>query len=155
VLGEYLEARRILEIEAAGLAAERATADDLATLADTYARMVETAEQARASRAAEKLYQEADIGFHRDVVRAARNRALASMTEPIHRALNIAFERLARPEARFERGLPEHRRILKGIADRDPDAAREAMAAHLRTVEGYLEAYAKRERKAARKRRRA
>jgi DNA-binding FadR family transcriptional regulator len=60
------------------------------------------------------------------------------MTEPIHRALTAARRPLARPSARMERGLPEHRRILKAIADRDPAAARAAMSDHLVTVEGYL-----------------
>src|SRR6266566_353562 len=43
VLAEYLQARRILEVEAAGLAAERATPDHLTALSDAFARMTETA----------------------------------------------------------------------------------------------------------------
>jgi GntR family transcriptional repressor for pyruvate dehydrogenase complex len=38
----------------------------------------------------------------------------------------------------MERGLPEHRRILTAIAERDPEAARAAMRDHLVTVERYL-----------------
>src|SRR4051794_3022239 len=49
VLGEYLECRRILEITAAGLAAERAGADDLAALSDALERMRATAERAALS----------------------------------------------------------------------------------------------------------
>ena len=33
------------------------------------------------------------------------------MAEPIHRALTATFAALARPQTRFERGLPEHARI--------------------------------------------
>src|ERR671938_942803 len=43
ILGEYLQCRRILEVEAAGLAAERATEADLAALADAFARMTTSA----------------------------------------------------------------------------------------------------------------
>jgi DNA-binding FadR family transcriptional regulator len=50
----------------------------------------------------------------------------------------------ARPDRRFERALPEHTAILRAIASRDAEAAREAMAAHLATVESYLGAYAAR-----------
>src|ERR1043165_8690266 len=39
ILAEYLECRRILEIEAASLAAERATEAHLAKLSDAFARM--------------------------------------------------------------------------------------------------------------------
>lgn len=141
VLADYLECRRILEVEAAGLAAERATPVAVVGLEGAFATMRLTAERARANAAAEHLYHEADIAFHRAVVRAAGNRALGRMTEPIHRALTATFSTLARPQHRFERGLPEHERILAAIAGRDPTEARAAMRGHLLTVEEYLREY--------------
>lgn len=142
VLGEYLECRRILEVEAAGLAAERGTTEDVDGVSGAFQRMRATAERARVNRAAEPHYHEADIGFHRAVVRAAGNPTLGQMTAPIHRALATTFGALARPQDRFERGLPEHERILDAIAEHDPGGAREAMRDHLLTVEGYLREYA-------------
>jgi DNA-binding FadR family transcriptional regulator len=142
VLREYLECRRILEIEAAGLAAERATGRDLATLADCLARMTASARRAHENAAAEDLYHEADTAFHRAVIASARNRALGRMTEPVHHALAEARRPLARPEYRLERSIPEHQRILAAIAGRNPDEARAAMRDHLLTVEGYLREYA-------------
>ena len=138
VIAEYLECRRILEVEAAGLAAERAEDAELEELSEAFERMRLTAEGARDNPAGEALYREADIAFHRAVVRAARNPVLGRMTEPIHRALSETFSALARPQLRFERGLPEHERILAAVRARDPGAAREAMRAHLVTVERYL-----------------
>jgi DNA-binding FadR family transcriptional regulator len=142
VLGEYLECRRILEVEAAGLAAERAGDEAVDGVSGAFQRMRSTAERARVNRAAEPQYHEADIAFHRAVVRAAANPTLGQMTAPIHRALATTFGTLARPEDRFERGLPEHERILEAIAAHDAGAAREAMCDHLLTVEGYLREYA-------------
>jgi DNA-binding FadR family transcriptional regulator len=142
VLGEYLECRRILEVEAAGLAAERGATEDVDGVSGAFQRMRATAERARQNRAAEPLYHEADIGFHRAVVRAAGNPTLGQMTAPIHRALTTTFGALARPQDRFERGLPEHERILDAIAEHDAGGAREAMRDHLLTVEGYLREYA-------------
>ena len=78
------------------------------------------------------------MAFHRAVVRAAGNPVLGRMTEPIHRALSETFATLARPQARFERGLPEHERILSAVRARDAGEAREAMRAHLMTVDRYL-----------------
>ena len=141
LLGEYLECRRVLEISAAGLAAERATAADLAALSDALGRMTATAERAPGNPAAEDLYHRADIAFHRAVIAATGNRSLGRMTEPIHRALATARRPLARPELRLERSLPEHRRILSAIAAGDPGEARAAMAEHLATIEGYLHEY--------------
>jgi DNA-binding FadR family transcriptional regulator len=143
ILGEYLECRRILEIEAAGLAAERATEPQLAVLADAFARMTAGAERAERNRAAEALYHDADIEFHRAVFAATGNRALGSLTEPIHRALSHARRPLAQPDLRLERGLPEHARILQSIAGRDAQGARTAMRTHLETVERYLRDYAR------------
>lgn len=142
ILGEYLEGRRIVEVEAAGLAAERATAGSVDELRRAFARMRVTAEEARVNPAAEPRYHEADVTFHRAVVRAAANPVLGLMTEPIHRALTATFGALARPHERFERGLPEHERILAAIAAGDPAGARDAMRAHLTTVEEYLREYA-------------
>jgi len=141
LLGEYLECRRILEVEAAGLAAERACDRAVVKLSAAFAKMEVTARSAQVNPAAEERYRESDIDFHREIVRAAGNPTLGQVTEPIHRALGSAFGALARPQERFVRGLPEHERILEAIAEHDPDAAREAMRTHLLTVEGYLREY--------------
>lgn len=142
LLGDYLECRRLLEIEAAGLAAERATGTHLVALSEALDRMTMAAVEAPGSPAAEDVFHEADVGFHRAVIHATGNQALGRMTEPVHRALAAARRPLARPEHRLERSLPEHRRILAAIAARDPDAARDAMRDHLLTVERYLGEYA-------------
>lgn len=141
VLGDYLECRRLLEISAAGLAAERATREQLVALSDALERMTAAAVQAPGSPSAEDRYHEADVAFHRAVIAAAGNRALGGMTEPVHRALAAARRPLARPDQRLERSLPEHRRILAAIAARDPEDARGAMHDHLLTVEHYLREY--------------
>jgi DNA-binding FadR family transcriptional regulator len=138
VLSECLEARRVLEVEAAGLAAERATPEALAGLSEAFEQMGAAAERARTNPAAEPLYQQADIDFHRAIIRAAGNRPLARLAEPLHRALSATFATLARPQTRFERGLPEHQRILEAIRSRDREGAGQAMHEHLLTVESYL-----------------
>jgi GntR family transcriptional regulator, galactonate operon transcriptional repressor len=138
VLGEYLETRRILEVEAAGLSAERASPAGLGELSRAFDNLVAFARRARSSPAAEPLYRQTDVDFHRAIVRTAGNRPLARMAEPIHRALSTTFGELARPDVRLERSLPEHELIWHAIRDRDPDAARCAMRDHLLTVEGYL-----------------
>jgi DNA-binding FadR family transcriptional regulator len=142
LLGDYLECRRLLEIEAAGLAAQRATQADLVALAEALERMTVAAVQTAGGPSAEDRFHDADVAFHRAVIHATGNHALGRMTEPVHRALAATRRPLARPEHRLERSLPEHRRILAAIADRDPEAAREAMRDHLLTVERYLSEYA-------------
>jgi DNA-binding FadR family transcriptional regulator len=138
VLREHLECRRILEVEAAALAAERASDDQLDVLSESFQQMTVNAERARRNPAAEDLYREADMAFHRAIVDAAGNRPLGRMTEPIQRALMTALGPPARSQCRSERALPEHERILSAILARDTDEVRAAMLDHLQTVESYV-----------------
>jgi DNA-binding FadR family transcriptional regulator len=136
-LTDYLDCRRILEVAAAGLAAERATPAQVAAVAAAFHHM-EDAAALPPSDASERRFHEADLSFHQAVTAATGNQALAVLTERIHSALLIARYPLARPDYRQTRGLPEHRRILDAIAAGDPAAARAAMSAHLDTVATYL-----------------
>jgi GntR family transcriptional repressor for pyruvate dehydrogenase complex len=124
------------------LAADRASVTDLTALADALARMTTMAARAERSTVAEDLFHEADVAFHNAIFKATGNRILARVVEPIQRALYTARRPLARPEARLDRAIPEHKAILSGIAAHDPQAARAAMRQHLDTIAGYLEEYA-------------
>ena len=137
ILAEYLEYRRVIEVIAAGLAAEHATADDLAALSDALAEMA-----AAAAAGAEARFHRADVAFHQALLAAGDNRPLEQAAGRLQAALCTARRPLARPELRQQRGLPEHQRILAAVAQGDPEAAREAMEAHLDTIESYLRQYA-------------
>jgi DNA-binding FadR family transcriptional regulator len=145
VLREYLECRRIVEIEVAGLAAERAAEPDLTLLRERFEAM-EEAVRARGPHA-EGKFHEADLAFHEALVSATGNRALGSLARRVHDALLAARYPLARPAYRKERALPEHRAVLDAVSARRPAAARKAMSAHLDTVAGYLEAHARKVRR--------
>ena len=138
VLAEYLECRRILEVEAAGIAAERATRKDVARLEKAFARMQETAARPH-SPTVEEHFHEADIAFHHALIAATGNRALGGLVERIHSALLLARFPLARPRYREEIALPEHRRILDAVTSGDSSGARQAMSDHLDTIAGYLD----------------
>lgn len=140
VLKEYLECRRILEVEAAGLAAERATKADIGQLGEALRRMEETTTRPD-GQAAEELFHQADIAFHQALIAATGNRALARLVERLHSALLLARYPLARPQYRLGRALPEHRQIFDAISEGDPEKARQAMSDHLDTVAGYLDEY--------------
>lgn len=141
LLSEYLECRQILEVEAAGLAAERATPADLQRISEALERMEESAAKS-SSAAGEELFHQADLAFHAALIASTGNRALAGLITHIHRALLAARYATARPEYRRERALPEHRAIYKAVAAGQPRAARKAMSDHLATIAGYLQEYA-------------
>ncbi|MCW2994883.1 MAG: FadR family transcriptional regulator [Conexibacter sp.] len=142
VLAQYLECRRILEVEAAGLAAARVTAKQLKVVEAAYSAMENAAAMTGAR--SEQLFHEADVAFHQALIAATGNQALGVLADRIHSALLLARFPLARPEYREERALPEHRRILDALGDGDPAAARAAMSEHLDTIGTYLREHTKR-----------
>lgn len=142
VLAHYLECRRILETEAAALAARRASGEELSQMADAFARMSDLAAASQADPEANLRFHMADIAFHGAIFKASGNQVLPHVVEPIQRAMATLRPRLAlHPEHRLRKTLPEHKAILAAIADHDPDRARTAMSTHLATVEDYLREY--------------
>jgi GntR family transcriptional repressor for pyruvate dehydrogenase complex len=142
ILSHYLECRRMLETEAAALAAQRASGRDLSDMADALAQMSALAVDSQSDEDANRRFHEADIAFHGAMFRASGNQVLPRVVEPIQRAMATLRPQLAlHPEHRLRKTLPEHKAILAAIADHDSDGAREAMRVHLATVEGYLREY--------------
>ena len=129
---EMYEARRILEVGAAGLAAERAASDQLATLADEVAGLFASLEEP-------DLFLVHDIDFHRSVAAASGNPIVASLVEMVS-ALYYQRRRdtAGRASQRDLRDAAEaHRRIYQAIRAHDPEAARIAMNEHLIQASAY------------------
>ncbi|HEY2434394.1 MAG TPA: FadR/GntR family transcriptional regulator [Vicinamibacterales bacterium] len=129
---DMYEARRILEVEAAGLAAERATHEHLATLADEVAGLF-------ANRENPQLFFVHDINFHRGVANAAGNPIVAALVDMVSA---MYYERrqatVARASDRDLRDAAEaHRRIYQAIRAHDAAAARRAMNDHLLQASRY------------------
>jgi GntR family transcriptional repressor for pyruvate dehydrogenase complex len=123
---EMYETRRILEVSAAGLAAERATPDDVATLAEEVAGMFATMDDPN-------LFLVHDINFHRAVAAASGNPIVASLVEMVS-ALYYEQRRetAARASDRDLRDAAEmHRKIYQAIRAHEPENARNAMHTHL------------------------
>jgi DNA-binding FadR family transcriptional regulator len=136
VLGEYLECRRILEVDAAGIAAARATKRDIDTLTAALERMVDAAEHP-AGTAVEERFHEADVAFHRALMAATGNRPLGQLVERLHSGMLLARLMLAQPGYR-QRALLAHRRIVEAVTARDAEEARQAMSDHLDVIAGHL-----------------
>jgi GntR family transcriptional repressor for pyruvate dehydrogenase complex len=142
LLGDYLEVRRIVEGDAAQLAAERASEGDIAALGACLGAMEDSVKLRGAE--AEARFHDADVAFHEALMTATGNRALGTLARRIHDALLAARYPLARPAYRKERALPEHRAIFDAVGRQDGAGARAAMQAHLDTVAGYLAEHARR-----------
>lgn len=124
---EMYEARRILEVGAAGLAAERATPDQLTTMAEEVANLFSAMNDPQ-------RFLVHDIEFHRTVASASHNPIVATLVEMVSA---LYYERRRETaELATERNLRDssemHRRIFQALRARDPEAARATMNEHLR-----------------------
>jgi GntR family transcriptional repressor for pyruvate dehydrogenase complex len=123
---EMYEARRILEVEAAGLAAARATHEHLATLADEVAGLFATRDNPQ-------LFFVHDINFHRGVADAAGNPIVATLVGMVsamyYERRKATVERASDSDLRD--AAEAHRRIYQAIRGRDAAEARRAMNDHL------------------------
>jgi GntR family transcriptional regulator, transcriptional repressor for pyruvate dehydrogenase complex len=118
------ETRLVLEVGAAGLAAERATGDQLATMSEEIAEMF-------ASLKDPQQFLVHDVSFHRAVAAASGNPTLATLVEMVS---VILYERRRETIARahdFNEALDLHRRVYRAIRAHKPDEAREAMREHI------------------------
>ncbi len=128
---DLFELRRILECEAAALAAERRRDEHLAEMDEAVAEM----EAALEGTTHGEAFIEADLRFHLAVADATGNRlvrhSMDAVRDVARRALMTVYVIPRSPES----ALVEHRVIREAIAGGDPEQAREAMRAHLARVE--------------------
>jgi DNA-binding FadR family transcriptional regulator len=130
LLRDTSELRRIVEPEAARLAAGRACPDDVRALYDALAAM-----EAAAVEPGRSGYVEADIAFHRALLDAGGNRLLGSLGRAIGIALENSFLVSTQTPGAVEASLPGHRAIVEAVATGDPAAAAAAVLAIIEAAE--------------------
>jgi GntR family transcriptional repressor for pyruvate dehydrogenase complex len=144
------ESRLVLEVAAAGLAAERATGEQLATMADEVAGLF-------ASLGEPSAFLLHDVSFHRAVGLGANNPVLGALTEMV---ASLFYDqrkgtvRRATDLRALRASAEQHRSIYQAIRGRRVEAAREAMRLHLQGALSVLvaeEAAKERKPKGARK----
>lgn len=123
---QMYDARRILEVGAAGLAAECATSEQIASLSDEVTSLF-------ASMDNPQRFLVHDINFHRLVAAASGNPIIAAVVEMVS---ELYYEqRRDTAEQATDRDLRDaaeaHREIYQAIRTRDGDTARRAMNEHL------------------------
>lgn len=128
---ELVEARKLIEVELAGLAAERATADDVAKMEEMLAAM----EAAAGDR---ERFSDGDIGFHMAIAEAGHNKILLNAILLIRNLLREWVNHALTKTGVSAKAYEQHKRIFLAIAKKRPDQARQAMEAHLISMAGYI-----------------
>jgi len=129
---QWLEYRRAIEVEAAGLAAERRNENDLLAIEEAQRRLEEDI-------GAGRLPAEWDYQFHHGIILATHNPVFVQAAQNIAHILKRYFElslkqSMALP-GRRELVIREHRRILEQIRHCRSQEARKTMREHLVNVE--------------------
>ncbi len=121
--------RALLEVHIAGVAAERATEEDIARLRAVHERMRRETEDVEAA-------ARDNLEFHRAIARATHNELFLLLLDSIGSTLiDIRRENLGSGSAPMTLG--QHEQVLDRIVARDPVGARAAMAAHLEGVAAW------------------
>jgi GntR family transcriptional regulator, galactonate operon transcriptional repressor len=119
------EARQIIEPAAAELAAQRATARNLATIEEAYEAMC------AADLADLDACARADVSFHIGILKASRNPVLANLGNVIGAALMSAFRLTTSASTNYSRTLAAHGEVVEAIRMRQGEEARLRMQALL------------------------
>jgi GntR family transcriptional repressor for pyruvate dehydrogenase complex len=124
---DLFEVRRLLEVEIAGLAAERRTEDNLVELVNLVRLM-------NANLDAPEQFAESDVQFHSALARATQNPIFTILLDSIaDLMLEIRYKAVSVP-VNIESAAKHHVRILERVRERNAEGARQAMTAHI--IEG-------------------
>lgn len=122
---ELFELRAILEPQAAALAAQRRSVEQLSRMGHALEEMARhglTTERGRA----------ADQAFHEEILRATGNTTLSALTTTIGAAVHWTTVFKSRTATQPRDPMPEHRRVYAAIADGNAERALEAAKELLR-----------------------
>lgn len=133
LFGNLLETRDFLEPAVAGLAAERASADQIN-------RLRELADELGAvGNVSPTRHAEVDIAFHATLAEATGNAVLVAMHNSLIQLGREQRVSAAAHQGGVERAVFWHKHIVDAVARRDPEAARDAMRMHIRQVRSEFE----------------
>lgn len=127
-LRDLVEARRVVEIEVAQLAAQRAMPEQIEQLRAAIQEM-------DAAMGDVERFVRADQRFHVLLAEATQNRMFPMLTESMAELLYESRLLTSRVTGSSARGQRYHRALLEAVERRDPEAARRAMEEHLAQVD--------------------
>jgi GntR family transcriptional regulator, transcriptional repressor for pyruvate dehydrogenase complex len=121
---KMFEARLVLEVAVAGMAAEHTTSDDLATISDEATGMFASMDDPQA-------FLLHDIAFHRAVAQASANPVLSALVGMVSELFREQRQKTIGHAHDLKDAADEHRAIYQAIRARDPVRARRMMTEHL------------------------
>jgi GntR family transcriptional regulator, transcriptional repressor for pyruvate dehydrogenase complex len=118
------EVRETLELQTTRLAAQRATAEDLAKIRKTHEGLAQAVGDPEAA-------AEADVAFHRAIAKAAENEIYLVLIDSISDIMMDVRRATVGHPGQIQVGIEEHGRIVEALERHDVDGAVRAMKTHL------------------------
>jgi DNA-binding FadR family transcriptional regulator len=119
-LRDLQDLRRVVEPAAVRLAAEHATAQDIADIEAAYEGMRSAVEEGGD-------YVTFDLRFHQGLLKACRNRMLVQMSKALSALLRTSFEISTSRKDGTRNSLPLHREVLDAVIARNAERAERAI----------------------------
>ena len=124
VLREFLQMRMAIEPQAAALAAQFATDEQIKQI-----ELALKAMEAAGNDPALSLH-EADIAFHTSILAASNNRFILQLRDFVSTALNVSIQHTTPAKGSIKTIIEEHEKVYRAISLRQPERAK-SMTAYL------------------------
>ena len=121
---QMFQARLVLEVAVAGMAAEHATSDDLIRVSEEATGMFASLEEPQA-------FLRHDIEFHRAIAAACTNPILSALVHMVAEQFREHRQQTIGRAHDLKEAADEHRAIYLAVRARDAERARRAMRDHL------------------------
>lgn len=132
-INELVEARSLLEGEAAFLAATRADNDELQELSGICQKMG----QAMVNKDSQ-AYLESDVQFHMWIAKCAHNGVITKLLNTIRNLLELWIKKVLTDIDHIEKSFQEHIDVQVSLLNRDAEGAKKAMLIHIDSAAGML-----------------
>lgn len=130
-LAQAIEVRRIIEVQAAGLAAQRRTQEDITSIESIVRRFDE------ANAKSDESVGNFDYEFHMAIFRATHNLVLMQVVNPFYIISENRRRAFFKDKDRSHASNVQHKKILAAIIKQDVVQAKELMAEHIGRVEAH------------------
>ena len=128
---ELFEARKLIEVQCAGLAAERITTEELEELKEVYNLLLK-------NRTNRELGIKYELMLHEKIITISRNSILESILSSIKRLLRESRDATVPSRGVTEETIVCHKKLIAALSEKNVNAARKIMFEHLDKVSKRL-----------------
>jgi DNA-binding FadR family transcriptional regulator len=133
---KFLQAREVIEVSVAKLAATRHTVLHIESMESDLMDMIEANKNSDIP-----SFVAADIAFHQRIMDAAGNPFIAAIFDPLASILSMTRHQTSSFEVHRKSAIKMHAAILEAMKQGDPDFVAEAMEKHMKQTQESLDKY--------------